>query len=176
MKIALQLYSIENISEKQGLCAALDKVKEWGCDGVEFAETHNLSPEQLKKALDERGLQCAGFHVGYDQIFGSPEETLLLAKTCGAYSLCLPSFLADAIEKWAELGKKLDSIGKNFRGQGIKFGYHNHQQEFANLGGKYPIDAILENCKTENVFFEMDTRHVVAAGESPIKFADKICR
>ncbi|MEG2597540.1 MAG: sugar phosphate isomerase/epimerase, partial [Oscillospiraceae bacterium] len=55
-------------------------------------------------------------------------------------------------------------------------GYHNHQQEYENLNGKYPIDVLLEKCKTENVFFEMDTLHVAAAGESPVKFAEKYAR
>ena len=85
MKIALQLYSIKDISEKEGLCAALDKAKELGYDGVEFAGLFGLTPEEAKAELDKRGLECAGFHQGWGSDW---DQAVKMAKICNAYSLC----------------------------------------------------------------------------------------
>ena len=178
MKIALQLFSIKDISEEKGLCAALDKAKELEYDGVEFAGLFGLTPEQVKAELDKRGLECAGFHEGYNSVFENPQKAIDMCKICNSYSLCIPAFGADTAEQWLEFAKKLDEVGKKFHDAGIPFGYHNHRHEFVPVDGKLPMDIILENCKKENVFFEMDTRHVVIAGVRPEeyikKYADRV--
>lgn len=173
MKIALQLYSINDISTEQGLCAALDKAKELGYDGVEFAGLFGLTAEQAKAELDKRGLGCAGFHEGIDNVYPDPTERINMAKICGAYSLCVPYYNTDSAEKWAEFGRQLNEVGAKFKAAGIPFGFHNHPHEFVPVDGKLPIDIILENCSPENVFFEMDTRHVIAAGYDPAEYAKK---
>ena len=174
MKIALQLYSIREITEKDGLCAALDKAKEMGYDGVEFAGLFGLSAEEAKAELDKRGLGCAGFHDGYEEVFNNTDTMIEKAKICGAYSLCVPYYDTDSAQGWAAFAKKLDDAGAKFAKEGILFGFHNHEHEIRTIeGGVRPIDIILENSKPENVFFEMDTRHVKAAGEEPAEFAKK---
>ena len=57
MKIALQLYSIKDISENNGLATTLKTAKEMGYDSVEFAGFFGLTTEQVlaelaKKLLD----------------------------------------------------------------------------------------------------------------------------
>lgn len=173
MKIALQLYSIKDISEEKGLPAALDKAKELGYDGVEFAGLFGLTPEQAKNELDKRGLGCAGFHDGYELVFNETDAEIEKVKICGACSLCVPYYKAESIDGWVQFGKKMDEVGEKFRRAGILLGYHNHEFEFAAMDGIYPIDAILGNSRPENVFFEMDTRHVAVAGSNPADFAKK---
>ena len=170
MKIALQLYSIKNISANAGLPAALDKAKELGYEGVEFAGLFGLTPEEAKAELDKRGLLCAGFHDGASD----PAAAVAMARTCGAYSLCVPYFNADTSEKWIAYAKTLNETGKLFRENGILFGYHNHVHEFKPLAdGGVPMDLLLENVDYENVFFEMDTRHVRCADVDPAAYAVK---
>ena len=172
MKIALQLYSIKDISEKEGLCAALDKAKELGYEGVEFAGLFGLTAEEAKAELDKRGLECAGFHLGWGSNW---DEALEMAKICKAYSLCIPHFNADTTEKWDEFGKTMNEIGKKFTDAGIYFGYHNHVHEFRLADdGKMFIDHILDNCEEKYVFFEMDTRHVALSEVKPEKYIKKM--
>lgn len=173
MKIALQLYSIKDISEQQGLCAALDKAKELGYDGVEFAGLFGLEPQQVKDELDKRRLECAGFHCGYNEIKENPKSFIEMAKICGAYSLCVPYYASDSVQGWADFAKDINKIGTLFKENNILFGYHNHVHEFEAIEGKLPIDIIIENVEYENVFFEMDTRHVAKAGADPAAYAKK---
>ena len=172
MKIALQLFSIKDISEKEGLCAALDKAKELGYDGVEFAGLFGLTPEQVKTELDKRCLGCAGFHQPWDSDW---DEAVEMAKYCNAYSLCIPYYKTDSLEEWIKLGKEMNEIGKKFTDAGIYFGYHNHIHEFEYADdGKMYIDHILDNCDENNVFFEMDTRHVTIANAKPEEYIKKM--
>lgn len=170
MKIALQLYSIKDISEKEGLCAALDKAKELGYDGVEFAGLFGLTPEEAYAELEKRGLECAGFHEGF---YSSPEKGIAMVKACKAASICVPHFAADTVEGWTEFAKQLNENGKKYREAGILYGYHNHIHEHRAIDGKMPIDIIFENCDKENVFYEMDTRHVALSECDVVEYAEK---
>ena len=171
MKIALQLYSIKNISEEKGLPAALDLARDMGYDGVEFAGLFGLSPEQARAELDRRGLSCAGFHDGWEGVLADPEGKLRMAKTCGAYSFCIPYYNTDSAEGWREFGRRAAEIGAHFYREGIPFGFHNHPHEFMPVEGEMPIDLLLAAAPKENLFFEMDTRHVAAAGSDPVAYA-----
>ncbi len=67
MKYALQMYSVrDGIKNGDDLLKALEKVKEIGYEGVEFAGTQGLPAETIKAKLDELGLVCVGTHIGVD--------------------------------------------------------------------------------------------------------------
>jgi sugar phosphate isomerase/epimerase len=173
MKIGVQLYSIKNISETEGLAAALKKAKELGYDCVEFAGYFGLTPDEINALLKEYKLEVAGIHQGIDGLRNDFENTLEFAKAIGAYSLCVPWYNCETVDEWIKLANELNEYGKKFREAGILFGYHNHAHEFKEIDGKRPIDIILENTNAENVFFEMDTHHVVNGGCSPVEYAKK---
>lgn len=94
MKIALQLYSIREITEKHGLCAALDQAKELGYDGIEFAGLFGLDANHAKAELDKRGLGCAGFHDGYTDVLEHTdamiEKAKYAARTVFVYHILTP--------------------------------------------------------------------------------------
>ena len=60
--IALQLYSVRHDCERD-LPGALEAVAEMGYDGVEFAGYYGRSARELRKMLDDLGLQVAGTHT-----------------------------------------------------------------------------------------------------------------
>ena len=47
------------------------------------------------------------------------------------------------------------------------------EAEFEEYDGKKIIDILLDSCDRENVFFELDTRHVAIGGSSPVEYAKK---
>lgn len=173
MKYALQLYSIKNISEENGLAEALKLTHKMGYDSVEFAGFFGLTTNEVLKELEKNELEVMGLHHGLGELRNSASDCVKLAKELGAYSLCVPYHMANTAEEWANFGKELNDYGKLFREAGILFGYHNHVHEFQDIEGHKPIDLILENCEKENVFFEMDTRHIALAGVNPVDYAKK---
>src|SRR5580704_6742893 len=62
LDIGLQLYSVRTDCAKD-LPGTLKAVAKMGYTGVEFAGYYNRSAEDLKKMMDEDGLNCYGTHV-----------------------------------------------------------------------------------------------------------------
>ena len=171
--IALQLFSLDNVSRKSGLRETLKITAELGYNSVEFAGFFDLSVDEIKKELKKNNLSAAGAHIGYNELVNGYEETVRGLKELGANYLCIDYYVTDTAEGWAEFGKKLNELGKKLRSDGLLFGYHNHAHEFVEYDGKRAIDILLENCEPENVFFEFDTRHCAIAGVNPVSYAMK---
>jgi len=173
MKIGVQLYSLHNVSAEQGLEASIAKAHAFGYDSVEFAGYFGLTTPEILRLLDKNELEVAGIHQDINGLRNDFEGVLKTAKELSAYSLCVPYYNAETVQGWIDLAKELDEYGKRFGDAGILFGYHNHAHEFNSLDGQIPIDLILENCDKENVFFQMDTHHVVNGKHSPEEYAKK---
>ena len=172
-KIALQLFSINNISREDGLRETLKKAAELGYDSVEFAGYFGLTIDELKEELAKNNLTVTGAHIGVAEFEERYEETVAGLKALGAYCVCIPHATFDSAQGWADFGRKLNEIGKKLRADGILFGYHNHAHEFVEYDGKRAIDILLENSEPENVFFEFDTRHCAIAKVDPVEYARK---
>ena len=172
-QIALQLFSINNISKEKGLRETLRVTAELGYNSVEFAGYFGLTIDEIKEELKKYNLSVAGAHIGISEFENNYEDTVKGLKELGAYSACVPHAKFDTAEEWANFGKRLNTIGEKLRKDGILFGFHNHVIEFEELNGKKVIDIIFENCDPENVFFEFDTRHCAIAGVNPVSYAMK---
>lgn len=173
MKIGVQLYSLHNVSVDQGLEASISKAHSFGYDSVEFAGYFGLSTPEILSLLDKYELEVAGIHQDINGLRNDFEGVLRTAKELGAYSLCVPYYNAKTVQEWLDFANELNEFGKRFNDAGILFGYHNHAHEFNAVDGQIPIDLILENSDKENVFFQMDTHHVVNGKHSPVEYAKK---
>jgi len=58
----------------------------------------------------------------------------------------------------------LNGFGATCAEHGIQLAYHNHDFEFAPIGGVVPYDLLLERCDAKLVKFEMDLFWAVKAG------------
>jgi AraC-like DNA-binding protein len=65
--IALQVYSVRDVAEKD-FAGTVRKVKEMGYDGVELAGTYGMTAVEIKKILDETGLELVSAHVPMNQL------------------------------------------------------------------------------------------------------------
>lgn len=64
----------------------------------------------------------------------------------------------------------INAIGKKCKDAGLRFGYHNHSQEFQKVEGTTMLDEFLAKTDPENVFFEMDVYWAVVGGASPVEY------
>ncbi len=173
MKIGVQLYSMHNVSQEQGLSVSIAKAHEFGYNCVEFAGYFGLSTTEMLRLLDKNELEVAGIHQDINGLRNDFDGVLKIAKELSAYSLCVPYYNSDSLQGWIDFAKEINEYGKRFNDAGILFGYHNHAHEFCAVDGQMPIDLILENSEKENVFFQMDTHHVVNGKCSPVEYAKK---
>ncbi len=175
MKYGLQLYSLNDVSCSMGLKETIKRAASYGYDCVEFAGFFELTPEDAYKEMQKYYLECAGIHYGIENFREKGiDDAIRVAKAVDAYSVCIPILRPrETAKEWVDFAKEINEYGKAFRENGILFGYHNHRHEFEPIDGQIPMDLLLENCDAENVFFEMDTRHMALAGADPVAYAKK---
>ena len=65
--VGLQMYTVRDACEKD-FVGALKQVAEIGYQGVELAGTYDLPADELRDVLTDLNLQCAGSHVGYNDL------------------------------------------------------------------------------------------------------------
>lgn len=181
MKLGLQLFTlIDTMKQPGGLRTVIKYAAECGYDGVEFAGFYDMTPEEIAEELKANHLETAGIHLGWepmcwDNLDKDPQKVIDTAKLLGAQSVTVASYPGKSLSDWVEFAKKMDTYGKLFRENGMLLGYHNHRIEAKKLDGRYIIDIIMENCSPENVFWELDPRHICVAGEDPVAFAARYC-
>jgi sugar phosphate isomerase/epimerase len=179
-RLSYQLYSSRNFGP---LSATLAKLAALGYDNVEgygalYAQLADLSG--LKALLDENGLKMPSGHFGLDMVKSDPDRVISIAETLGVEAVFVPHLAADQrpgdATGWTAFGQRLSKAGAPLRDAGLRFGWHNHDFEFAADGGPHPLDLILEG--GADLDLEMDVAWVARAGQDPLawitKYSDRI--
>ncbi len=153
MKIAVQVYSLRHyIKDKKTLFKALEDIKNAGYDGVEFAGYFGVSAKDIRKKLDELGLECIGGHVGIDDFKKDKlDETLKFQQILGTKAIGVGGAPHRTMVECKRTGKILGDAEKYaMEKYGMKVYYHNHTEEFKPLRNKLlPIDVIGSYCSLE---------------------------
>jgi len=69
----------------------------------------------------------------------------------------------------------MNKIGDEANKRGIKFGYHNHNMEFATIPGTNQLyeDFLIANTDPDKVFFQMDVYWITVGGQDPVAYLKK---
>jgi sugar phosphate isomerase/epimerase len=155
----------------------LDAVKALGITDLEFSNLFGLTASELRKLLDERGLVCSSFGVGYDAAVNKTDEVARDALALGATYVRVasiphkPPFTA---ERAREAAAEFDRVGRLFRERhGLTFCYHNHGYEFQPHGDGTLFDLMMAETKPENVGIELDVLWAHFPGADPAKLIDR---
>lgn len=151
MKIALQMYSVRDaISDQATLFAALEKVREMGYEGVEFAGCFGADAAQLKVRLDELGLTAVGCHEGLRNIDQNDmNEMLSFYRAVGVENFVCAGGGTGTREELSHLCAQMKRLKEKAEKLGMKVGYHNHAHEFRPVDGTLPINEIAACCPLE---------------------------
>jgi len=168
-QISLQLYTVRQETTRD-MPGTLRRISEIGYPAVEFAGYGDLSPEDLRTILDDLGLSASGAHVPFDSWETDPEAVIADMHTLDCVHAILPTGppeyrgdeavvanLADSLNRWGELCRK----------ESLIFSYHNHDFEFAPLGGTTMWDVLVRETDPELVHFELDLYWIKYGGADP---------
>jgi sugar phosphate isomerase/epimerase len=168
-QISLQLYTVREETARD-MPATLRRISEIGYPAVEFAGYGDLSPEDLKTILDDLGLRASGAHVPFDSWETDPEAVIADMHTLDCVHAILPTgpseYRGDEAVV-ANLAESLNRWGELCRQEGLIFSYHNHDFEFAPLGGTTMWDVLVRETDPELVHFELDLYWVRYGGADP---------
>ncbi len=173
-RIGVQLYTVRDAMQKDGVEPTLARIASLGFKEVEFAGYYGRTGAQIRDTLKANGLTSPSTHVSLDQIrspdFAGFVET---AATIGHKWINL-AWLTPAdrgsADKYLSHADALLAAQAIAQRAGITIGYHNHEFEFDPLGGTDGYEILLERTKGSGIQFEMDLYWMSVAGKDPISY------
>ena len=174
-RIGVQLYTVRGLMAED-FAGTLEAVAEVGYDEVEFAGYFDHDPSEVRVLLDRVGLAAPAAHLPKAVFAERLEEVIVAAEVIGHRYLVLPWLAPDerqTIAQYEDLASFANRIGATCRDAGLAFGYHNHDFELEPIGGKVPLDLLLEETDPELVTFELDLYWVTKGGGDPLDYIDR---
>ena len=171
LPIALQVYSVRDYAAED-FKGTMEKVKAMGYDGVELAGLYGHTAVELKKILDEVGLELVSAHVPVAEL--EKDEVLDDYAASGLKYVVIPWMKVDATENGVAEGiKTIKAIGERCKVRGLQLLYHNHDFEFEKINDKYILDTYYSEISDELLQTEIDTCWVNVGGEKPDTYVKK---
>lgn len=175
LPVALQFYSLREEAQVD-FRGTLEKVKEMGYDGVEFAGLFGNKPEDVKKMCEEIGLVPISAHVPLADMINDPEGLLADYAKIGCKFVVVP-YVAESdrpgAENFENTLKNIENIGKVAKSLGLQLLYHNHEFEFINLNGKFGLDVIYDSIPADYLQTEIDVCWASVGGVVPAEYVKK---
>ena len=108
---------------------------------------------------------------GVEFFIDNVKHSLDIALAMNQTFLNLPAFMPDAFTSLDGVKRVVDLLneaGDICAKQGVLFGYHNHNWEFAEVEGVVPFDYMLSNTPADKVGYQLDVYWVTKAGHDPV--------
>lgn len=175
-RVGLQLYTVRR-DMADDFDRTLARVAAIGYREVEFAGYFGRSPAYVRAALDRNGLSAPSAHVGTAAALRSGwPKTIEAGKIIGHKYLVVASLATEdrrTLDDYRRVADLFNAAGATARDAGVRFGYHNHDFEFAAIEGRLPYDILLERTDSALVSMQMDLFWITKGGQSPLDYFDR---
>ncbi len=166
--ISIQLYSVrsmEGLEEQLALMASL------GFTQVEPFGGQFKDPGLMKASLAKHGLKAPSAHVGIEMLRDDLKGTTKIFRDLGIGFLIVPAPPQGQRDMnaagWTAFARELAELGARVRGEGLRFGWHNHHWEYATLdNGARGIDILFH--EAPDMEWEADVAWIVRGGADPV--------
>ena len=168
--IGLQLYTVRSLMARD-FDGTLDRVAAIGYEEVEFAGYFRHTPAQVRAALAHSGLRAPSTHIALPADDAEWQRTLDEANAIGHQWVViawLDAALRSSPADWARIADRFNHLGSLASKAGLRFAYHNHDFEFAHVGGNTLFDTLLARTDRQLVGIEMDVYWVTKGGADPM--------
>lgn len=181
--IGLQMYSVR--SNLDPMEEGLAKIAGAGYSFVEMANYNSeaglfygMAPEDFKALCEKNGLQVLCSHTNGPNPDSTPMEDCVAwwqraiehHAAAGCIAIVAPAMACDSLQTLERYCELFNKVGEMCNEAGLKFGYHNHDNEFK---FKYTqedgseiswYDYLLANTDPDKVFFEIDLYWATVGG------------
>lgn len=190
-QIGLQLYSVRDDIQKD-LKGTIEKVGQMGYKVVEAAgysdgKFYGMEPEAFKTLIEANGMKVVGSHAGihltgeegsFEKAMIWWDECIAAHKKVGVDYIVKPSMGGYPYESLEALKANCDyfnAVGEKCNAAGLRFGYHNHSNEFKTMDSTETViyDYMLENTDADKVMFQLDLYWIYKGGKSALDYFDK---
>jgi sugar phosphate isomerase/epimerase len=176
-RIGIQLYSVKDELPKDFL-GTLKKLADMGYSSIEAYgftkdDFFGHTMKELSNIAKDMGMSVSGSHIwtGANIRDTNPKEWDFWKKCAdimtsgGAAWAVLSSFpKVETLDDLKLAADYFNQAGKICLEGGVKFGFHNHTEEFKEIEEEIILDFVIKNTDPKSVFFQLDTGHAVNAG------------
>ncbi len=175
-KIGLQLYSVrENFKTPEMAAQTFRSLKELGYDEAQTAGCYDMPYDEFYKLASEAGIEIVGTHDDFQLMKDDIETAIANHKMLHTANMGIGGFGAETVEAVEQFIADANKVAARIAGEGMKFTYHNHSQEFIVLeNGKTPMEMLMEGLDPENTSFVLDTYWVQNAGGDVCSWIEKL--
>jgi sugar phosphate isomerase/epimerase len=162
VRLAIQLYTLRTIDA----AAALPALAAQGYEAVELY-ARPAEARELRRRLDDAGLEVCGWHVGLERFDGELGEVVEQAHILGVPRLVVPWTEPPSDRAAAEvLAARLAVLRERVANAGFPLGYHNHAHELEPLAdGTVTLDVL---AGVGGLELELDLGWLWVAGADPV--------
>jgi sugar phosphate isomerase/epimerase len=175
-KVGVVSYTYRNSFSKD-VALTLDTIRALGLKDIEFSNLFGKTAEEIRNMLDERGMTCSSFGVGYPDLVSKTEEVGKNAVTLGARFVRVAWIPHDApftIEHARKAVNDFNNAGRTLKEKfNLIFCYHNHGYEFQPYQKGTMFDVMVKETDPKFVSFELDILWAVHPGADPAKLLRK---
>lgn len=176
LKVSVQLWSVKD-DLKVDFRETIKQLALMGFDGVELAGEYGEfknDPEGLAEFIESHGMAISGTHTGFDLLSEEKiEETMSFYKRAGVTVAIVSwdqrAFSQDTV--WQTIAD-LNRLQPKVESYGIKFGYHNHAEEF----GQYKNTTLWEHIgrsTPDSLVMQLDAGWAQYAGKDPAEMVKR---
>ncbi len=174
-RIGIQLYTVRRDLTKD-VEGTLSRLASIGFQEVEFAGYPEGTAQSLRAMLDRLGLRAPSGHVPLQALRREWDRTLDQAAVVGQDYVVvawIPEEERRTVDDWKRLAGAFNRAGEAALQRKISLGYHNHDVEFAPVGGTVGYDILLAETDPKLVRFEMDLYWITKGGRDPLEYFAK---
>lgn len=172
-QIALQMYTLRDECKKDFI-GTLEKVAALGYQGVEFAGYYGMTSKELKKVLDNLGLEAVSSHISLSSLEENLKEVIAYQQTIGSTKIVCPYIPKETVEKeedFFQVINRLNQIGQACHKEGMTLCYHHHDFELVRLSnGRTALATLLDETNPDWVKAELDIYWLTCAGHHPVEW------
>ena len=183
--IGLQLWSVRSDMGKDPV-ATIERIGAMGYDYVEPAgygdgKFYGMEPAEFRALVENNGMFIRSSHTtmaipdsgSWEELMPWWDQCIAAHKAAGVEYIVAPSMGRSAyrsLDGLASYCEYFNAVGEKCNEAGIKFGYHNHDQEFSELEGERIYDFMLRNTDPEKVEFQLDVYWIYEGGGDPMAY------
>jgi sugar phosphate isomerase/epimerase len=128
---------------------------------IGFGFLSNMPTADIKKTINDAGLQCPSCHFGFGEFDDDKiNDTIQFAHDMGLTQMICSTFWLPktaTLSDYQAAADKLNKAAEKIKAAGIQAGFHNHDFEFATLDGQLIYDALMQKFDANLVKMQFQT-------------------
>lgn len=177
MILGAQLYTLRNeMKTVEGIEQGMHRVAAMGYHTVQVSGIGAIEPERLRAICDKEGLSIVITHTPQDRLLHDIDKVIAEHKILGCNLIgigSMPSQYLYSLDGCEQFIKDYNPIARKVAANGMRFMYHNHNQEFEKFDGRTIFDRLVEGLDP-SVGFTVDTYWVQDAGCDPATLIERL--